>query len=139
MSDIGSNLSQTLQNIKIHQTEVVDNKNFSEEKTAKKVVHESVQQAEPISEEEDLATESETEETTPPAVVQKVSKIIPLSNNEVALKSPSGDDRSAANCSQPKEIPEDLKEKLRELNIPLDKKVLKAIALLRSLVTFPSG
>lgn len=65
MSDIGSNLSQTLQNIKIHQTEVVDNKNFSEEKTAKKVVHESVQQAEPISEEEDLATESETEETTP--------------------------------------------------------------------------
>ena len=112
LSDIGSEISQTLQTLQTNQTEAEGRATFSKEQEQPKteVVHEQIQTEEQTSEEKNLVTKSEAVEKTSRDVVCESSKII------------------YAKRSQPEEIPADLKEKLRELEIPLDRKVLSAIA-----------
>lgn len=113
LSDIGSSISQTLKTIQTNQTKGEEGKNFSEE-----IVQEAVQgegvlqetvQSQEINEEKNLATKNESVRQTTCDVVQKRTKII----------SPSK--KSA-------DIPNDLREKLEELEIPLDDQVKSAIA-----------
>lgn len=110
LSDIGSEPLQTIQTIQTNQTRGGQEKTFSqeEEQLKKEVVQETVQKQE-IKEEKKLVTKNESVGQTTCDVAQKKTKII----------SPSK--KSA-------DIPLDLREKLEELEIPLDNRVRKAIA-----------
>ena len=110
LSDIGSETLQTLQTFQTNQTRGGQEKTFSqeEEQPKKEVVQETVQKQE-INEEKKLVTKNESVGQSPCDVVQEKTKII----------SPS---KSSA------DIPVELKEKLEELEIPLDNQVRKAIA-----------
>ena len=104
MSDIASDIPQTLQNIQTNQTRGGQEKTFSQE-----VVQKLVQKSEVESK---VTTDKEDEsiKQTTVGVVQKKTKIISPSKN--------------SNTS----IPEELVRRLEELSIPLDNKVRSAIA-----------
>ena len=105
VSDIASAIPQTIQIDQTNQTAEEQNKNTNEELANNETVK---------SEESALATGQNQnlieKEEIPRDVTHKKTKIISPSKNSSTS------------------IPEDLKEKLRELEIPLDKRVLDAIA-----------
>ena len=117
LSDIGSETLQTIQTSQTNQTQVEGGATFfqEEEQPKKEIVQETVQTQE-VKEEKNLVSKDETVEQTSRDVVQDKPKII----------SPSK--KSAVRSLEPEAIPEDLKEKLQELEISLDKQVRKAIA-----------
>jgi hypothetical protein len=134
LSDIGSETFQTIQTLKTNQTEGGSKTFFQEEEQPKKEVVQEKVQEEDSKEEKKLVSLSESLEQISRDVVRKETKIISPSKKEVAsFEAPSKAcaDRSADNRSrepEPEEIPDDLREKLQELEIPLDSKVLSAIA-----------
>lgn len=111
LSDIGSETLQTLQNFQTNQTKRLEKTFFQEEEQQpkEKLVQETVQQQE-VKEEKNLVSKAIEVEEVPRDVVHKVTKIIS-----------DGGKKSA-------DIPLDLKEKLEELEIPLDNQVKQAIA-----------
>ena len=117
LSDKASSIPQTLQKIQTNQTRGLK-KTFSEEKKqpTKEVVREVVQKQE-IKEVEKLTVSNESLRQTTSDVVQKKTRIISPSKSS-----------STSNNYKSGEIPDDFKEKLRELNITLDPKVSEAIA-----------
>lgn len=114
LSDKGSSIPQTLQTFQTNQTKRGQEKTFSqeEEQPKKEIVQKLVQETEVKSE---VTTDKENGSVgqTNAEVVQEKTKII----------SPSK--KSAQKNTA---IPNDLRERLEELEISLDKKVLKAIA-----------
>ena len=110
LSDISSSISQTSKTIQTNQTRGGQEKTFSqeEEQPKKEVVQETVQKQE-INEEKKLVTRNESVRQSPRRVAQDKTKII-------SSRKSSAD------------IPVELKEKLEELEIPLDNQVRKAIA-----------
>lgn len=111
LSDIGSETLQTLQNFQTNQTKRLEKTFFQEEEQQpkEKLVQETVQQQK-VKEEKNLVSKAIEVEEVPRDVVHKVTKIIS-----------DGGKKSA-------DIPLDLKEKLEELEIPLDNQVKQAIA-----------
>ena len=119
MSDIGSETLQTIQTFQTNQTRGGQEKTFSqeEEQPKKKVVQETVQIQE-VKEEKNLVSKAIEVEEVPRDVVQEKTKII----------SDGGKKFDTSERKKSVELPEDLQEKLQELEIPLDKQVRKAIA-----------
>ena len=117
LSDIASGIPQTLQKIQTNQTRGLK-KTFSEEKKkpTTKVVRDIVQKQE-VKEVKKLTVSNESLRQTTSDVVQKKTRIISPSKSS-----------STSNNYKSGEIPDDFKEKLRELNITLDPKVSEAIA-----------
>jgi hypothetical protein len=127
---------KTIKTIKTNQTiqKAEGEKNFSQEVAAQQQVQNNESK-----EEKKLVSLSETLEKVSRDVVQDKTKIISPSKNSTTSntsnnRSPNffvergvqGTEPSSA--YSPSEVPDDLKEKLRELEIPLDSKVLGAIA-----------
>jgi hypothetical protein len=114
LSDIASGIPQTLQSIQTNQTRGEEEKTFSQnqEFLSQKVVQKLVQKTE---DESRVTTDKQNEsvEQTTCDVVQEKTKIISPSKS------------SAENVTA---IPDDLREKLEELEISLDDKVRNAIA-----------
>jgi hypothetical protein len=112
--DIASSIPQTLQTIQTNQTRGGQEKTFSqeEEQPKKEVVQKLIQKTEVKSE---VTTDKENGSVrqSTAEVVQEKTKII-SSSKKLAGKNVA--------------IPNDLKEKLEELEIPLDNRVRKAIA-----------
>ncbi len=102
LSDIGSETLQTIQTFQTNQTQVEGD---------------ATSQSQEVKEEKKLVSNDESVGQSTRDVVQEKPKII----------SPS---KKFGTSDKPKsvELPEDLKEKLQELEIPLDKQVRKAIA-----------
>ena len=133
LSDIGSETLQTIQTFQTNQTQVEGDATFfeNEEQPKTEVVREIVRssqalemnssdatsQSQEVKEEKKLVSNDESVGQSTRGVVQEKPKII----------SPS---KKFGTSDKPKsvELPEDLKEKLQELEIPLDKQVRKAIA-----------
>jgi hypothetical protein len=113
LSDIGSNISQTLQTIQTNQTRGGQEKVFSSNQESNK--QEIVQEQE-INEDKKLVTKNESVEQSIRDVVQKKAEII------TPRIKPSDTSKSSA------DIPNDLREKLEGLEIPLDDQVRSAIA-----------
>ena len=111
LSDMSSSISQTLQNIQTNQTRGGQEKTFSQsqESDPQEAVQELVQKTDDESK-VDSGKQNESVGQTPRDVLQKNTKII----------SPSKSSSTS--------IPNDLKEKLEELEIPFDDQVRKAIA-----------
>jgi hypothetical protein len=120
LSDKGSSISQTLQTIQSHQTRGGQEKVFSsnQESNEQEIVHQTkrCKREQEINEEKKLVTENESVEQSTRHVVQKRTKII---NPRIKLSDTS---KSSA------DIPNDLREKLEGLEIPLDDQVRSAIA-----------
>ena len=118
LSDIGSETLQTIKTFQTNQTRGGQEKTFSqeEEQPKKEVVQETVQSQE-VKEEKNLVSKAIEVEEVPRDVAQEKTKIISPSKKF---------DTSERKKSV--ELPEDLQEKLQELEIPLDKQVRKAIA-----------
>ncbi|MGK7916121.1 MAG: hypothetical protein AB4038_11365 [Prochloraceae cyanobacterium] len=137
LSDIGSEISQTIQTFQTNQTRGGEDEAFFQEaeQPEDSVVQEQVQQSkEDLKEEKKLVSLTETSRQVSRNVVQKKPKIIspskkrcdPASAQDALGSAPRQFNTSGKQASD--EIPEDLKEKLLELEITLDNKVRKAIA-----------
>ena len=118
LSDIGSETLQTIKTFQTNQTRGGQEKTFSqeEEQPKKEIVQETVQIQE-VKEEKNLVSKAIEVEEVPRDVVQETTKIITPSKKF---------DTSERKKSV--ELPQDLQEKLQELEIPLDNQVRKAIA-----------
>ena len=130
LPDIGSLIPQTIQTIQTNQTnQTVEEKTFSQEEKQpeKEVVQNQVQDKE-SKKEKKLVSLAETLEEVSRDVVQKKSKIecTKVCTNEREKKVCTNKQKKKVYRSP--EIPEELKEKLRSLEIPLDSKVVSAIA-----------
>lgn len=116
---------QNLKNIKTIKTNQTIQKAEGEKNFSQEVVAQQQIQNKKSKEEKKLVSLSETLEEVSRDVVQDKTKIISPRKNSTT--SNTSNNRSSSFFAE--EVPDDLKEKLRELEIPLDSKVLGAIAL----------
>jgi hypothetical protein len=124
---------KNIKNIKTNQTiqKAEGEKNFSQEVAAQQQIQNNESK-----EEKKLVSLSETLEEVSRDVVQDKTKIISPRENSTTSNNRSPNffvERSSQACRVSRqdatlEVPDDLKEKLQELEIPLDSKVLGAIA-----------
>ena len=142
LSDIGSETLQTIQTFQTNQTQVEGGATFFQEKEQpkKEVVQETVQNQE-VKEEKKLVSKNESVGQSTRDVVQEKTKIISPSKKRcdpayhkgiISAQDALGSAPIQFGTSdKPKsvELPEDLKEKLQELEIPLSRSGLKKSAM----------